>query len=86
MCRQRSEEVTTMIAELAEWDSFYVMLGSAAAALFIVPSYLTEMLFCTGASVLLLLVTGIHNTWDNVSYGVRHMRDERTSRGTPDET
>jgi hypothetical protein len=44
-------------------------LGLVASA-FAVVAYPTEALFGVGSAVLLLLLVGIHNAWDNVSYHV----------------
>jgi hypothetical protein len=48
------------------------LIGSALAA----RSHLYEALFGVGAAVLLLLLIGIHNAWDAVTYHVFHKREE----------
>jgi hypothetical protein len=58
--------------ELEDW-LFHVLLPLAAYALLAGSAYaahfrLHEALFAVGAAALLLLYTGIHNTWDAVTY------------------
>jgi len=55
------------MSELAHWDSFYVIVGSAAGALI---GLQFVVLFGVGAAALLLLFIGIHNAWDGVTYHV----------------
>jgi hypothetical protein len=56
------------VSELAAWDSFYVIVGSADALA--APLHERDALFGVGAAALLLLFTGIHNAWDTVAYYV----------------
>jgi hypothetical protein len=70
--------------ELEDW-LFHIVLPLAAyivlaLSLFADPSHLHEMLFCVGATALLLLFVGIHNAWDNVAYTVFVHNTERNER------
>lgn len=59
---------------LSEWQSFYAIFGSAAGAL--IASALVALseprasLFYVVAAILLLLLIGIHNTWNSDTYHV----------------
>jgi len=52
----------------------FVMLAISA---FAAPSHTREALFAVGAAALLLLFTGIHNSWDAVAYHVFFARPEK---------
>jgi hypothetical protein len=64
---------------------FYILLPLAAYATlvvsaFMVASQVREALFGIGAAALALLLTGIHNAWDAVTYHVLvHMRSGKES-------
>jgi hypothetical protein len=68
---------------LAGWANFYVIVGSSAAALigvqFVVVALIANLrrkaapqaaLFAVGAATLALLLVGVHNAWDTVTYVV----------------
>jgi len=50
----------------------YVALAGSAVA---VPAHVAAALFAVGAAALALLVTGIHNTWDALTYHVFARRE-----------
>ena len=50
---------------LSRWESFYVIVGSAAAGL---TGLQFEDFFVVAAAALVLLFSGIHNAWDTVTY------------------
>jgi hypothetical protein len=76
--------MSAIMSDLDDWDSFYVIVGSAAGALiglqfayvllalsaFAAPSHTREALFGVGAAALVLLFIGIHNAWDGIAYHV----------------
>lgn len=59
---------------LTEWQNFYVIVGSSAGALiglqFVVIICSGRAPFLRAAATLLLLLIGIHNAWDAVTYHV----------------
>jgi hypothetical protein len=66
--------------EFEDW-LFHVVLPSAAYGILLVSalaarSHVHEALFGVGAAVLLLLLIGIHNAWDTVTYHVFFKRQE----------
>src|SRR5438034_1279313 len=77
---------------LAAWESFYVIVGSSAAALtglqFVVIAaavvlrrHTVVSLFAVGAAALLLLFVGIHNAWDAVTYiAIDHVQAHDVTR------
>jgi hypothetical protein len=63
-----------------DW-SFHVLLPLVAYALLTISAYATrfivsETLYLVGAAALMLLLTGIHNAWDAVTYHVFVRRPE----------
>lgn len=67
---------------LEDW-MFHVILPALAYAVFLVTAclaalYLRYVLFGLAGAVLLLLVIGIHNAWDNVMYLVHIKRRSKT--------
>lgn len=70
------------LPELAAWSSFDVIVGSAAGyAALALSSFAADLssrsrLFGVGATAVVLLFVGIHNTWDNVAYHVLVSRRE----------
>ena len=52
--------------------------GTIAASAFTADSYENDSLFALGASVLLLLFSGIHNAWDSIAY---HVFVKRAKKG-----
>jgi hypothetical protein len=68
----RMRNQVTYKPDAEDWG-FFVLLPLVAYAMltasaFEMPFHTREALFGVGASTLLLLFTGIHNTWDSVSY------------------
>jgi hypothetical protein len=76
---------------LEDWIWHIVLPFVAYAAFLIGGIFLTAdppfWLFLIGAAALLLLLVGIHNAWDSVTYlAIQHNRsDESSSRGAPRE-
>jgi hypothetical protein len=71
----RRMQTQTAYAPVFEDWLFHVLLplvgyAAIAASAFIARSNAEEALYLTGAAVLLLLFTGIHNAWDAVTYHV----------------
>jgi hypothetical protein len=71
---RRIRRQTAYQLEFEDW-LFYVVLPLAAYATLVVPAFLArshlhEALLGAGAAVLLLLLIGIHNAWDAVTYHV----------------
>jgi hypothetical protein len=70
----RMRRQTAYQPELEDW-LFYALLPFAAyvtlaVSAFAARSHAHEALFAVGAAVLLLLMIGIHNAWDAVTYHV----------------
>ena len=70
----RVRRQTVYQPDFGDWW-FYVLLPLAAYAIiavsaFVVPAHTREALFGLGAAALLLLFSGIHNSWDSVAYHV----------------
>jgi hypothetical protein len=75
---------------LEDW-LFHVVLPLLAYAALALSSFLTSVntrdaLFCVGGASLLLLLIGIHNAWDNVSYHVLVVRPRTSAPRRSDET
>jgi len=71
---RRMRRQTAYQPEFEDW-LFHVLLpvagyGVLVASAFAARSHVQEALFGVGAAVLLLLLTGIHNAWDAVTYHV----------------
>lgn len=60
--------------DLEDWCFHFLLplaaYGALAASAFVAPSHPREALFGIGGAVLLLLFTGIHNTWDGIVFFV----------------
>ena len=54
--------------------AYAILVGSA----FVARSYTRKVLFCVGASALLLLFVGIHNAWDAATYVIAQGRRKST--------
>jgi hypothetical protein len=81
----RRLRATTIYRPVFEDWLFHALLPLAAYALLaasasVIPSHAHEALFAVAAAALLLLFTGIHNSWDGVTYHVfvrRHAYGEK---------
>lgn len=77
----------TALLPFAAWESFYVIVGSSAAAL----TGLQFVVIFLGAEVGLGSAPGIHNAWDSVTYIAIERRkpedaaerDQEPRRGKP---
>jgi hypothetical protein len=81
---RRMRRQTAYKPEFEDW-LFHVVLPLLAYLILVVSAfgagfYLHEALFGVGASVLLLLLVGIHNAWDGVTYHVFVVRNKDSER------
>jgi hypothetical protein len=82
---QRARRVTAYQPVLEDW-MFHVLLPAVAYAIVLVGAALlvgrpVAALFLIGASALLLLVIGIHNAWDTVTYIALGQQEQSSGRG-----
>jgi hypothetical protein len=81
---QHARKQTGYNADAEDWTWYAVLpmvaYGSLAISAFVLPSHPDTSLFVIAGMALLLLFTGIHNSWDAVTYiAIRHA--QRPNRG-----
>jgi hypothetical protein len=84
---QHARRQTGYNPDAEDW-TWYVVLpkiayGTLAVSAFVLPSHPDTSLFVVAATALLLLLVGIHNSWDTVTYiAIRHAQRSNRKRGT----
>ncbi|HET9400250.1 MAG TPA: hypothetical protein VFO34_04800 [Candidatus Acidoferrales bacterium] len=79
--RMRSQSIYS--PELEDWI-FHALLpctayAAIAASACFIPAHARKTLFAVGAAALLLMIAGIHNAWDAVTYHIYFMRRSHTN-------
>jgi hypothetical protein len=86
---RRARRLTAYRPVAQDWVWYALMPGVAYATLFVaallLPAQTTPALFALGATTLLLLLVGVHNSWDIVTYLALEYRQTRDQGDEDDE-